>query len=490
MIQEVTVPRLSANEDEILVTEVVVEEGERVEAGDELFVLETTKISVAVEAEQDGFVRRILLVPGEMAEVGTVAMLLTEAGDTPLPESEPEAETEAASGRSGTTARERLEAKKRKAAQQVQAGRKSGPAPRPVASGDLPWVAEARARLDGLETADRMFDLREGGRPAGVERSVSVPDDFPLGENSFIRAKRIFIEPGASVGSGTVIEAESVYLGRYAKVGGNTKIVASELVLSDGSFCGHDVEVDVSGGRTKLSRLLAGPASLISPRCFVNVCREVVLEEESALSPGASVFTHRFWQSVLDGYSADFSPVRLCRLSWVGGGCHVLPGVVLGEGATVMSNSTVSKDVPPFTLAAGVPAVVVDEVRPERVTQERRREVLVRVLLEFADHLELKRCTVERRSGGGLGVTLPDGQRRTVTLGGEPLDRETVLVSLSPPAGGEADEALAVFDITQKQFAGSLEPFVHELRNFFRRRGIRFSPHGWDGGFRNGLTAG
>jgi len=351
-------------------------------------------------------------------------------------------------------------------------------------------VTAARARLHRLETAAAPFDLRGGRCPAGADRFVSVPEDVFFGENSRIRAKRICIEPGASIGPGTVIEAESVYLGRFAKVGGNTKIVATELVLAEGAFCGHDVEVDVSGGRTNLSRLLAGPASLISPRCFINVCREVVLEEESALSPGASVFTHRFWQSVLDGYSVDFSPVRLCRHSWVGGGCHVLPGVVLGEGATVMSNSTVSKDVPPFTLAAGVPAVVVDTVRPERVTLERKREVLARVLLEFADHLERKGCTVDRLPGGGLDVTLPDEQRRHVTLGGEQLDRETVLVSLSPVAEGGADGSLAVLDIARKRFTGNLEPFVHELRNFLRRRGIRFAPHGWDGGFRHGLAAG
>ena len=488
MIQEVTVPRLSANEDEILVTEIVVEEGERVEAGDELFVLETTKISVSVEAEEDGYVRRIFLVPGEMAEVGAVAMLLTGAEDTPLPETVGESVDEATPAQLVSTAKERLEAKKRRAAQRERAGAKPASAPRPVPSGDLPWVREARAGLDGLEAAEALFDLKEGRCPAGAERSVSGLGDASFGVGSLIRAKRIFIEPGASVGPGTVIEAESVYLGRFAKVGGNTKIVASELILGDGSFCGHDVEVDVSGGRTALSRLLAGPASLVSPRCFVNVCREVVLEEEAALSPGASVFTHRFWQSVLDGYSADFSPVRLCKSSWVGGGCHVLPGVVLGEGSTVMSNSTVSKDVPPFALAAGVPAAVVDEVRPERVTAERKREVLARVLLEFADHLELKRCAVERLADGGLSVTLPDGQRRHVALDAGQLDRETVLVSLTPVDEG-ADKALAVLDIARKRFSGSLEPFVHELRNFLRRRGIRFAPHGWDGGFRLGLAA-
>jgi acetyltransferase-like isoleucine patch superfamily enzyme len=40
----------------------------------------------------------------------------------------------------------------------------------------------------------------------------------------------------------------------------------------------------------------------------------------------------------------------------IGGGCTILPGVTIGEGAFIGGGSVVTKDVPPWTMAYGVPA--------------------------------------------------------------------------------------------------------------------------------------
>ncbi|MCU1225278.1 MAG: O-acetyltransferase [Edaphobacter sp.] len=41
---------------------------------------------------------------------------------------------------------------------------------------------------------------------------------------------------------------------------------------------------------------------------------------------------------------------------WLGDGVVVCPGVTLGEGCVVGANAVVARDVPPYTLVAGVPA--------------------------------------------------------------------------------------------------------------------------------------
>jgi maltose O-acetyltransferase len=50
-------------------------------------------------------------------------------------------------------------------------------------------------------------------------------------------------------------------------------------------------------------------------------------------------------------------PIHIENKVWLGANVTVLGGVTVGEGAVVAAGSVVTKDVEPFTLVAGVPAV-------------------------------------------------------------------------------------------------------------------------------------
>lgn len=51
-------------------------------------------------------------------------------------------------------------------------------------------------------------------------------------------------------------------------------------------------------------------------------------------------------------------PVHIGDYAWIGLNCIILKGVTIGEGAIVGAGSVVTRDVPPFCLAAGSPARV------------------------------------------------------------------------------------------------------------------------------------
>ena len=50
------------------------------------------------------------------------------------------------------------------------------------------------------------------------------------------------------------------------------------------------------------------------------------------------------------------APVRVGRNVWIGSGSIILPGVTIGDGATVAAGAVVTKDVPEGTVVDGVPA--------------------------------------------------------------------------------------------------------------------------------------
>ena len=72
---------------------------------------------------------------------------------------------------------------------------------------------------------------------------------------------------------------------------------------------------------------------------------------------------------------ADFFAHRASRLAhighdtWIGAGAMIKPEVTIGHGAVVAAGALVTKDVPPYTIVVGTPAVVLRRRQPEDVAQ-------------------------------------------------------------------------------------------------------------------------
>jgi acetyltransferase-like isoleucine patch superfamily enzyme len=60
---------------------------------------------------------------------------------------------------------------------------------------------------------------------------------------------------------------------------------------------------------------------------------------------------------------SDRHGLRIGDDVWIGAGATVLPGVAIGTGAVIGGGSVVTRDVPPYAIAAGNPARVVGERR-------------------------------------------------------------------------------------------------------------------------------
>lgn len=68
-----------------------------------------------------------------------------------------------------------------------------------------------------------------------------------------------------------------------------------------------------------------------------------------------------------DSPRGDCGKVRIGNDCWIGYGAIILSGVTIGEGAVIAAGSVVTKDVAPYAIVAGVPAV---ELRKRNVLRD------------------------------------------------------------------------------------------------------------------------
>ena len=64
----------------------------------------------------------------------------------------------------------------------------------------------------------------------------------------------------------------------------------------------------------------------------------------------------------IDEQGVSTSPVTIEDDVWIGANAVILPGVTIGEHSVVAAGAVVTKDVPPHSLVAGVPAKVIKNI--------------------------------------------------------------------------------------------------------------------------------
>jgi acetyltransferase-like isoleucine patch superfamily enzyme len=517
---EIVLTREDANTEFALLAEWLVEDRSEIVQGQPVCVVETTKATVEIEAPGGGTLVQ-LYDDGVEVELGKTIALVAESADdldAALARREPKAAAEVApADRKATRKAIELAARhgvdlgsiekrgfiteKDVEAALAQVAAAAGPVTQPSLSGISIAGVSLPASFDLDEDAGRLDEsffesLRsdpEGFRALSSEEKVDayrrngaqIGDGVVFGLRTIVVSPRIVISSGVVLGpDGTVICEELVAIGELTQFGPDLDLRCRRAHIGAGIWAGRSIRIGGGGHRDPWATLAVGDLSFIGDEAFVNVCRPVLVGREVFVTMRSMIVTHNVGHSLLEGFENRFAPVVLEDRAQLGLGAVLYAGVRVGAEAIVASNSYVVGDIPARAFAIGVPAKVTGSAA-HAVSRARQTELARKLIDELHELLALRGHDVSAVSDGDERGFEVEGTRVVFTPsfgggGGSPA----VVLTLEAPA--DVPDGVAVLDLIGKRVHGEGGPVLESVREFCRKRGIRFEPGPWR--YRGGLV--
>jgi len=109
--------------------------------------------------------------------------------------------------------------------------------------------------------------------------------------------------------------------------------------------------------------LRVGERVFINHGCALNDIGGIEIGDRTMIGPNVSLLTTGHPVPVAERRAGiTVAPIRIGADVWIGAGATVIGGVTVGDGSVVAAGAVVTRDVPPATLVAGVPATSVRSI--------------------------------------------------------------------------------------------------------------------------------
>ncbi len=271
------------------------------------------------------------------------------------------------------------------------------------------------------------------------------------------------------IGKGSIIwssDFREVTIGDGVTIRDNSKFFCKKLIIQEDSYIERDCFV--SG-----SEFFLGFGSYFGQRMFVDCTKRVEIGQEVIISY-TNIYTHEMnYTWVTEGRMKRRSgPVTIGRRASLAPGIHIGAKVNIGDHSIIGSGSIVLKDIPPYTLAAGVPCKEIKSIKDQF---ESKQELLVDIKKYVEEYFPAKNDKSNAKFLFDEIITmasLKKNSARYLFLIGNSVDDE-VFKRLTV----SSEKSVSAFDIRRQLYHKNNNALTHELKHRMRRFGLVFKPY-------------
>ena len=267
---------------------------------------------------------------------------------------------------------------------------------------------------------------------------------FEFEKGGVISGNDVDIHETVEIGNNVQIVCDKIKIGKYSKIGDNVKITCKSFEAGSWLFMLDGVEVGRGGCYGPNSTLKIGDHVGIFENTIINPSDSIEIGDNTGIGAEVMIWTHGAWLSVLDGFPADFGPVKIGNNVWLPARSIVLPNVTVDDNVVIGINSVVNRNLPNGCFAAGSPCKVIKEnVYPKKLTSIEKENIVKKILHAWYGLHESKgieNITTEYKNGK---INLIQG------------------------------ENITIYDIDSKVIEGYTNNVTEDLRDFLRRNGIK-----------------
>jgi acetyltransferase-like isoleucine patch superfamily enzyme len=200
--------------------------------------------------------------------------------------------------------------------------------------------------------------------------SIAIAGSIPLSVGILLRrliyrqlfkylGSKVTISPGVEFVCANQIEiGNGVHLDSGVRLNCSGK--NSRIQISDQVYFDRDVELK---GEKKNASIVIGDRTSIGSHCCISGSGSVYIGKNCLIAPYVGIFSsnHNFMDGSrpIRSQGTTLKPIVIEDDCWIGSGAKILAGVTLGQGSVIGAGAVVTKDIPPYSVAVGVPAQVV-----------------------------------------------------------------------------------------------------------------------------------